>query len=249
MKIKNRSVLITGGASGIGAAMVRTFRKDRYMVVFTDINAAAGREMKAEGVFFFKRDVRVFEDCELLMSNVVYNACIRSLDVLIANVGKNDGLSTDEVHVHEWKSSIELNLHSVFNTVKAALPYLQDYARIILVSSLVGMVGQKGSLPYTAAKSAIIGMAKTLALDLAPKGITVNALCPHAVETPMLHTWAASQPDGEEKTLERLRLPIPLGRFVQPEEVAAGALFLASEGAKSITGTTLLMNGGASLGC
>lgn len=248
--MRRKLVVITEGASGIGAAMVQTFVDNGYAVVIGDFNDDLGfATAKKFGISHFKTDVRCPESCEELIAKALATHSVETINVLIANVGKNEGMSTAETRVHEWVNSIQLNLNSIFYTCKPALSKMIENGRIILTSSLVGIVGQPNNSAYAAAKGGIISYAKSLALEMASRGITVNAICPHAVDTPLLYEWADAQPEGRAVTLERLRASIPIGRFIQPQEVAAAALFLASPLAGAITGTTLLIDGGASCGC
>ncbi len=250
MKTPGKLTVITGGASGIGREMVKVFTASNYDVVFGDIDEKGGAQVaKEHDAMFVHTNVCAPKNCEYLMDVAVNKGVQRLIYVLIANVGHNDGKSTADISVKEWGMSIRLNLDSIFYTCKAGLPKMAECGRIILVSSLVGIVGQENNSAYVAAKAGIIGYAKALALEVAERGITVNVICPHAVETPLIYEWAKTQPKGKKKTLKKLLSSLPLDQFIDPLDVAHAALFLASPYARGITGTTLLMDGGASLGC
>ena len=248
--MKEKLAVITGGASGIGKAIANMLQEYGYLVVIADIHANGKQIAEGDiGASFIHTDVRINTQCERLMEESLKATGAEKIDVLVANVGNNEGMSTRSMTAHEWMQSIDLNLNSIFFTCKPALGKMREGGRIILISSLVGIVGQANNAAYSAAKGGIIAYAKSLALETASQGITVNVICPHAVDTPLLYAWAETQSAGREATLEKLRASIPIGRFIKPEEVAAAALFLASPLAGAITGTTLLIDGGASLGC
>lgn len=243
----SRVVIVTGGAQGIGAAIARRFRKANDTIIIADINETKGSETAHEiGAKFIHTNVTQYYDCDRAIELVLKE--FGKIDVVIANAGKNDGLSTEKTSPEEWDESINLNLTSVFTTCKLALPHLPNEGRIIAISSVVGVIGQENNSAYSAAKAGIIGYVRSLALELAPRKITVNAICPNAVDTPLLYEWAKKQPHGEEKTLARMKEKIPLRRWLLPEEVAGCAFFLAGEDAAYITGQSIIMSGGYDLG-
>ncbi len=200
MKKNKRVVIVTGGAQGIGAAIAKRFAKSGDKVVIMDISKKKGKRTTEKlGAKFLYANVVSYPSCRRAMTSTLRE--FGRIDVVIANAGNNDGLSTEESTPAQWEASIRLNLTSVFNTCKPALPHLPDNGRIIAVSSLVGVVGQEHNGPYGAAKAGILGHVRNLALELAPRAITVNAICPNAVDTPLLYDWARKQPNGEKETL------------------------------------------------
>lgn len=236
-------VLITGGANGIGRSMAASFAALGHEVVIGDINEEAGKQtaQEIEGRF-------VWMDATDPASVYGFITQARSggvIDTLIANVGWNDGRSTMRTEPHEWPHSIEINLSSVFYTCRAGIEYLADDGSIIVTSSLVGVIGQRNSSAYAAAKGGIIAYVRALALELAPRRITVNAIAPGDVMTPAYKQWLRGQPPD---TLARIEEQIPLGRFATPAEIGALAVFLASPVARFITGQTIIIDGGKSLG-
>lgn len=239
-----RAVVITGGAGGIGRGMAACFARLGDTVFIADNNLELGEKAAAElGARFHETDVRSEESVSNLMQRAKrYNGWI---NVVIANAGFNDGLGTSAVDSARWESSIRINLTSVYYTCRAALPYISDGGRIIIISSLVGLVGQRNSAAYAAAKGGLIAYVKALALELAPRKIAVNAIAPGDVKTPAYDRWLTTQPP---ETLDAIVARIPLGRFASPEEVGALAVFLASSEAGFITGQTIVIDGGKSLG-
>ena len=161
------------------------------------------------------------------------------VDVLVNNAGINIDRLFEKMEPGDWDKVLSVNLTGMYNCIHAFLDHLQrsPRARIINVTSIVGQMGNVGQVNYAAAKAGIIGMTKALARELAPKGITVNAVAPGFIETEML----GRVPD---KVRERLLSQIPMRRFGRPEEVAQAILFLASEKASYITGHVLNVNGG-----
>ena len=239
----NRTIVITGGASGIGRGMAECFSRLGDRVVIGDIDSALGTAIsRAISAEFYRTDVREYESVSALLQYAGHSGPIYAL---IANAGWNDGLGTERVDPEEWESSIRINLTSVYYTCRLALPHLVGGGRIIVTTSLVGLVGQRNSAAYAAAKGGLIAYVKALALELAPRKITVNAIAPGDVETPAYERWLKTQPEG---TREGIMAHIPLGRFASPEEVGALAVFLASPEAGFITGQTLVIDGGKSLG-
>jgi NAD(P)-dependent dehydrogenase (short-subunit alcohol dehydrogenase family) len=239
-----RNVLITGAASGIGEAMARRFAADDDNVIVVDKEWASGERVAKEiGGTFKQCDVICKQDVERLRAWLPTQ--FEFLHILIPNVGANNGLSTDQTEREEWDDSIQLNLSSVFYTIKATLPRMPTGGRIIITSSLTGLIGQGNSASYTAAKAGSIGYVKALAIELAPRKITVNAIAPGDVVTSAYDTWLRTQePEARQKILDG----IPLRRFATLDEIAATAFHLASENAAFITGQVIVIDGGKSLG-
>jgi NAD(P)-dependent dehydrogenase (short-subunit alcohol dehydrogenase family) len=247
--------VITGGASppgdikGIGRATAALLKENGYTVVVGDIDEEAGKETAKElGVTYLYTDVRSYETMRTFIASALSLTRASHIDVLIAGAGENDGSATRETPPKAWDNCIQLNLTGAYNLVYAALPHLSGGARIIFLASLVGLVGQRKNSAYTAAKAGLIGYAKSLALELAPQRITVNVICPHATRTPMFFRWGKTQPGGAEEAEKTMAANIPLGRLINPEEIAGAALFLASPAAAMMTGQAIVMDGGYSLG-
>ena len=151
--------------------------------------------------------------------------------------------SISETSVKDWEFFTRLNGDSVFYTCKFALPFMRNGGSIIITSSLVGMIGQPNSAAYVYAKAGIIGLAKGMAIDLAPRGITVNAIAPGDVNTPLYDKWFKDHPEGTPKA--EIENKIPLKRFAEPSEIADAVVLLSKS---YITGQVIPIDGGKSLG-
>lgn len=234
-----RVVLITGGSRGIGAAAARRFAAGGDRVV---INYCCSREqaeaLAAEtGGWAVQADVSDPEQVRKMVDNVLDKFC--QLDILICNAGiaqqKLFGDLTDE----DWRRMFAVNVDGMFYTIRAALPHFihRKEGRILTVSSMWGQVGGSCEVAYSAAKAAVIGMTKALAKELGPSGITVNCVSPGVINTEMNANL------GPED-LAVLAEETPLGTIGEPEDVAEALWYLASPGAKFVTGQVLAPNGG-----
>ncbi len=242
---KNRVSLVTGAGRGIGKAIARRLAAGQDAVVVVDLDAAAAErtaaEIRAEGgrAVSAPADVSSFKEVEGLMASVLREQ--GALHVLVNNAGIIRRGNLQSVTEKDWDDVLAVNLKGTFNCCKHAAPLMigQRWGRIVNVASISGKAGDITSAPgYGPSKAGMLNLTKTLARELAPQGITVNAVAPHAIETEMSAQWPAEM-------RERIVRSIPLGRLGQPSEVAEAVAFLASEAAGYITGATLDINGGA----
>ncbi|MBQ2793604.1 MAG: 3-oxoacyl-ACP reductase FabG [Clostridia bacterium] len=234
-----KTALITGGTGGIGRALVRAFTEAGYSVAFTyKSNTEAAEELKATlGAYPIRADVRRPDEIMAAVADTV--AAFGKIDCLVNNAGASRfGLFTD-LSLCEWEETVSVNLTSAFLFSREAVPNMlfRKCGRIINISSMWGLVGASCEVAYSTAKAGLIGFTKSLAKELAPSGITVNAIAPGVIDTPMNAAL------GEE-TLAALAEETPVGRLGKPEEVAAAAVFLASDSAAFITGEVLNISGG-----
>ena len=234
-----KTVLITGGSRGIGAATVRTFAAAGYRVAFSYLNSEArARELAEEtGAYPVRCDVSDSKQVSEMVDNVLDKFC--QLDILVCNAGVAwQGLLTDMTD-DEWHKVIATDLDGVFYCCRAVLPHFihRKVGKIITISSMWGQIGASCEVAYSAAKAGVIGLTKALAQEVGPSGITVNCVAPG-----LIHTEMNAKIDPE--ALETLAFETPLGRSGTPEEVAKSILFLASEGADFITGQVISPNGG-----
>lgn len=234
-----RVALVTGGTRGIGAAISRMLQQDGFVVAATyqgnDEAAQAFRE--ATGIAVYKWDVSDFDACADGIARVT--ADLGTVSVLVNNAGiTRDGM-LHKMGVDQWNAVIQTNLTSAFNLCRAVISDMREakYGRIINISSVNGQKGQMGQTNYAAAKAGLIGFSKSLALEGANKGITVNVIAPGYTETDMV----AAVP---EKVMQSILGQIPVGRLGQVDEIAHAVSFLASDRAGFITGATLAINGG-----
>ena len=242
---EHRVAVVTGAARGIGKAIARRLTAAQDLVVMVDVDQKAVEQAAAESqservaTVAAAVDVSDYRAVEDLMRRI-HNEHAR-IDVLVNNAGiirRGNLLSVTE---KDWDDVIAVNLKGAFNCCKHAAPFMIErrFGRIINVASIAARTGDITSAPgYGPSKAGMVNLTKTLARELAPYGITVNAVAPHAIETEMSGQWS-------EETRQRILQAIPLKRLGRPEEVAAAVAFLASDEAGFITGATIDMNGGA----
>jgi NAD(P)-dependent dehydrogenase (short-subunit alcohol dehydrogenase family) len=245
-RLTGRVAVITGGCSGIGLATARRFADEGAKVVIGDLNATDGAPLADElGGTFVEVDVTEAEQVEALFRTA--HQSYGSVDVAFNNAGisppEDDSILTTELAA--WRRVQEVNLTSVYLCCKAVLPYMLEQKRgsIINTASFVAVMGAATSqISYSASKGGVLSMSRELGVQFAREGVRVNALCPGPVNTPMLQELFASDP---ERAARRL-VHIPLGRFAEPQEIAAAVLFLASDESSFITASQFMVDGGIS---
>lgn len=249
LQLKDKVILITGGAKGIGEAISRGAAKEQAVVIFVDKDADAGQRLNSElassgaQCLFLETDVLPAENCRAIVEQTL--ARFSRIDVLINNVGANDNCGLESGSPEKYIASLRLNLFHYYNMAHYALPALKKSQGCILnTASKVAVTGQGGTSGYTSAKGAILSLTRDWAAELLPYNIRVNALVPAEVLTPLYKWWVNQFPNPEEK-LARIAAKIPLGRrMTQPHEIAAMALFLISPQASHITGQHMFVDGG-----
>ncbi len=217
-----------------------------------DIDTAAGPQtakgIEANGghAVFLPADVSKAADVQNMVAQLI--GLFGRLDILINNAGYHISKSVEDTSEEEWDYILNTNLRSVFLCSKYAIPYLRKTrGAIVNMASMVGLVGQRNAGAYSATKGGIIAMTKGMALDFAKDGIRVNCICPGWVKTPLVEDWFSQQADPQAaKTYIFARHP--LGRIATPEEVGDAAVFLCSEASSFVTGVTLPLDGGVTLG-
>ena len=253
MRFRNRVVVVTGGAKGIGAGCGRVFRGEGGRVAVLDIDAAAGEETARElaggdpeGAAFFRCDVADPDDLRRAIDAAA--ARFGRIDCLINNAGVHPPATPiDETSVADMERLLRVNYLSTFAGCKFALPHLRKaYGTIVNVSSMTAVLGQDRSSAYCATKAAQVGLTKALAVELGPQGVRVNAVLPSNVDTPLMRSWAATLDDPESALDSVAKLQV-LGRMATPEEIGRVALFLATEDSSFLTGQAIEAEGGASL--
>ena len=240
MRLEGRTVLVTGGAKGIGAAIVRRLAAEGGAVTIGDVDADGAEGVAAEtGAAAVDLDVTDPESARTAVEGT------GPLDVLVNNAGMDEfGFFTD-TDPELWERVLAVNLKGVLACTHAVLPGMQKagYGRIVNIASEAGRVGSKGSAAYSAAKGGVIAFTKTIARENARFGITVNAIAPGPIDTPLLRR-ATDLGELGERIVEMMKGATQLRRLGQPEEVAAAVAFLASEEAAYVTGETLGVSGG-----
>jgi len=240
MRLEGRRALVTGGASGIGAAISRRLAAEAAEVVIGDINLEGAREVAGEiGAEATALDVTD----AAAAAQVVASA--GPFEILVNNAGTDDFAFFTDMDPERWRRLLAINLEGVFACTHAVLPAMQEggYGRIVNIASEAGRVGSKGSAVYSAAKGGVIAFTKTIARENARYGITVNAIAPGPIDTPLLNA-ARAFGDVGERIIETMRQATQMRRLGKPEEVAAVVAFLASDDASYVTGETLGVSGG-----
>jgi acetoacetyl-CoA reductase len=232
--------LVTGGSRGIGAAISIALKEAGYRVAAN----YAGNDEKAQaftaetGIPTYKWDVSDYAACAGGIAKV--EADLGAIDVLVNNAGITRDAMFHKMTPENWKDVIDTNLSGLFNMTHPVWTGMRDrnFGRVINISSINGQKGQMGQANYSAAKAGDLGFTKALAQEGAAKGITVNAICPGYIGTEMVRAIP------EKVLAERIIPQIPVGRLGEPEEIARIAVFLASDDAGFITGSTISANGG-----
>ncbi|MEV7992570.1 3-oxoacyl-ACP reductase FabG [Streptomyces sp. NPDC086077] len=251
-----RVALVSGATSGIGLAVARLLAQQGHRVFLgsrdADNVARTVKELTAEGldVDGGTLDVRSALSIESFVQAAVDR--FGPVDVLVNNAGRSGGGVTADIDDELWYDVVETNLNSVFRLSRAALTTggmrHKNRGRIINIASTAGKQGVVLGAPYSASKHGVVGFTKALGNELAPTGITVNAVCPGYVETPMAQRvragYAAAYDTTEDAIMEKFTAKIPLGRYSTPEEVAGLVGYLASDTAASITAQALNVCGG-----
>lgn len=254
MKLQGKVAVITGGSKGIGFGCARVFAGHGCTVVMgargKADGAAAEKQLARDGhsALFVPCDVTCEEDIRRLIETAV--ARFGRLDCVVNNAGWHPPDATiDQTSLDDFESLLRLNLTSTFLGCKAAVPHLRKTrGTIIIISSAVALSGQAASVGYVATKAGQVGLARALAVDLAPEGIRVNAVLPGAVRTPLMEDWAKTQGDDPEAFLANVDRLHPMGRMGTIDEIGQICAFLASDEASFITGQAIVAEGGSMLG-
>ena len=248
-KLYGRVAIVTGGGSGIGAATCKLFAREGARVAVTDINVISARnvarEIKQAGseAMAAKVDVTRKKEITRLVQKVISRW--GQIDIVINNAGEGDiGFFVDSKE-ETWDSVIAVNLKGTMLFTHAVLPHMIDkkYGRIVNMASIAGKVGAGMQVPYSAAKAGICGFTRALAREVARYNINVNDICPGPIDTPLYGSIATRDSELQKK----ITRDIVQRRMGQPEEVAAGILFLACDDCRFITGHSLVVDGGVTM--
>ena len=252
MQLNGKTAIVTGGARGIGYAIVKAFCEDGARVAFSDrdleLGNAAVKQLKEQGheVLFIAADMGKTADVQRMVETVADR--FGGIDILVNNDGVlcEDALAED-IPEEEWERTLRIDLTAPFLCCKYVLPHMrrQGSGSIVNIASTAGLTASRNDPPYCTAKTGVIGLTRSLACDYAPYGVRVNAICPATCETEMWKHYLStlSLEQAREKQAYYMSMQ-PLG-MCHPEDVAYAAVFLASDRAKFITGIALPVDGGA----
>jgi 3-hydroxybutyrate dehydrogenase len=253
--IKNKVTIITGAASGIGLDIATTFAKNGAKVVLSDINEEALNEavnsLREKGYEALGIKCNVLKEDEIkdLINMTVEH--YKTIDIFISNAGIQHVSNIEDFPTNKYELMLKLMLVAPFIAIKEVFPIMkkQKWGRIINMASINGLVGFAGKAGYNSAKHGLLGLTKVAALEGALDNITVNALCPGYVDTPLVRNQIAdlakNRGVSEEEALEKVIFSlVPQKKLLTTDEIADYAMFIASESAKSITGQALVMDGG-----
>jgi 3-oxoacyl-[acyl-carrier protein] reductase len=251
-RLAGKVALITGAGSGLGRAVARRFAAEGAKVVVADIDqtrAAAVADSIGSNAAAVVCDHTSSEHNKLAVAFALEQ--FGALDILHNNAGGAFTGPFEEVDDATLEGVLRINLFGVMQMTRAALPHLRASAKrnpagssVLFTSSLQGLKAKPNFSLYTVAKHGIVGLVRSLALELAPHNVRANALCPTVVATPMLQAFLPGMAAEPEVAMNRFRATIPLGRMPEPEDVASAALFLVSDEARMITGVALPVDGG-----
>jgi len=251
-RLAGKVALVTGAGSGLGRAVAIRFAAEGAKVVVTDVDEARGAKVAKDigaNAAFIRVDHTSSEQDDRAVVFAVET--FGGLDIVHNNAGGPFTGPFEAVDDATLERVLRVNLFGVMQMTRAALPHLRQSAKrnpagaaLLFTSSLQGLKAKPNFSLYTVAKHGIVGLVRSLALELAPQNIRVNALCPTVVATPMLEAFLPGMAGDHDEAMKRFRATIPLARMPEPEDVAAAALFLVSDEARMITGVALPVDGG-----
>lgn len=253
-KLENKVAIITGAAVGNGKGAATTLAQHGAQVILVDVQDKVfetAKEIEESGfrAMAFKMDVTNFEQVKHVTEQI--NMKFGKIDILVNNAGVCNVVPFLEMSNEVRDRMFNINILGVWNCSKAVLPYMvkQNYGKIINLSSVTGtMVVDVGETAYATTKAAILGLSKALAIEFAKKGITVNAVCPGYILTPMAKSIAKeSNPENPQAVIDGIANAVPIGRLGTIEELGDVVAFLASDESRYITGTQIVIDGGSTL--
>jgi L-fucose dehydrogenase len=249
LKLKDKIMIVTGGGSGIGEAIVREAASEGAIPVIVNRSLDKGQKVandlqeKGHQCLFVQADLNKAEDCKKVVEQTVEK--FGAINVLVNNAGYNDSVGLEKGSPEQFMDSLQSNVFHYYTMAHYALPYLiKSRGNIVNISSKTALTGQGGTSGYIASKAGQLGLTREWAVELLPYGIRVNAVLPAEVMTPMYRDWINTY-DQPEKKLEEITRRIPLeSRMTKAEEIAHTVLFLASDKASHTTGQYLFPDGG-----
>ena len=250
-RLEGKVALITGAARGMGASEARLFVEEGARVVLSDILEAPLKalesELRGRGYEVLAQRHDVTDEASWVQTVLAAETTFGRLDVLVNNAGVLDTAGVEASSLEAWKRVIAVNQTGVWLGMKVAIPALRRSGggSIVNTSSIYGIVGSGGSAAYHASKGAVRLLTKTAALEYASDGIRVNSVHPGYVNTPMIEQ---ALPEANVSMLKLIGEQVPLGRLAEPEDIARGVLYLASDESSYVTGSELVIDGGVTAG-
>ncbi len=249
MRLDGKKAIVTGAAAGIGLETARRFAAEGARVVLSDIDRAAAEAAagEIEGALAIAADVTNQDQVDRMIADAI--EAMGGLDILVNNAGIPMLGAVETLAEADWDRELEVNLKSVYRTGRAVWPHFkaQGGGVILNTASIAGQIGSPGQASYGAAKAGVINLTRCMAVDGADIPIRVNCICPGFIETPMLLDYLAGQ-DDPAATRAQLDAMHPLGGIGRPGDIADGFVYLASDEAAWITGTSLTIDGGLTAG-
>ena len=245
--LKGKLAIVTGGGSGLGLGMTKAFAKSGAKVIITgrseDKLIKASNEI-GEMVNYIVNDVTELDKLPDFVEQV--ESEFGPIDILVNNAGINMKKPIVDVTDEEFQNIIQTNVNGIFSLSREVAKKMKkrQSGSIIMITSMAAIYGIPNVTAYTASKTAVLGMTKSMAVDLSPEGIRVNAIAPGFIDSPMLRKAFDSDPERERRVLERT----PMKKLGSPEDIGAAAVYLASDAAKFVTGVNLPVDGGNSIG-
>lgn len=251
--MSNRVALVTGGAQGIGRGIVGSLADAGFAVVIADLNTEAAeqaaKEISTSGgqALGVRMDVTDTESVEAAVATAVET--LGQIDVVVNNAGWDDFMNFVDTTEDFWDRILDVNFKGALRVIKATVPAMMErgYGRVINIGSDAGRVGSSLEAVYSGSKGGIIAFTKTLAREVATKGVTANTVCPGPTDTPALRAFANGAGDNADKVIAGMTRAVPMRRLGTPEDVGPAVAFLASEGAGFVTGQTLSVSGGLTM--